>query len=124
MTFTRLFAPCHRRKSSYRLIGNVSGYRRRFRLLQADLRCGLVSICSPSPSPASCRPSAYSSYVHRGPRTHHQVHVGKFIVVPLPNVTNVFYGRDVGYAVERIALDKATDAISATQVRRLIQAQG
>jgi hypothetical protein len=31
----------------------------------------------------------------------------------------VFYGRDVGYAVERIVLDEATEAISATNVRRL-----
>jgi hypothetical protein len=31
----------------------------------------------------------------------------------------VFCGRDFGYTVERIILDEATDAISATQVRRL-----
>ena len=41
------------------------------------------------------------------------------VVVPLPNITNVFYGRDVGYTVERIVLDETTEAISATQVRRL-----
>jgi adenylylsulfate kinase len=40
-------------------------------------------------------------------------------VVPVPNITHVFYGRDVGYAVERINLHEATEAISATQVRRL-----
>ena len=39
-------------------------------------------------------------------------------MVPLPNITNVFYGRDVGYAVERIELDAPTEAISATTVRR------
>jgi cytidyltransferase-like protein len=44
---------------------------------------------------------------------------GRFVVVPLPNITNVFYGRDVGYTVERIILDEATEAISATQVRQL-----
>ncbi len=46
-------------------------------------------------------------------------YAGRFVVVALPNITNVFYGRDVGYAVERIILDDATEAISATQVRRL-----
>ncbi len=46
-------------------------------------------------------------------------HAGRFSVVPLPNITNVFYGRDVGYTVERIILDEATEAISATQVRQL-----
>lgn len=44
---------------------------------------------------------------------------GRFVVVPLPNITNVFYGRDVGYSVERINLDEATEHISATSIRRL-----
>jgi cytidyltransferase-like protein len=46
-------------------------------------------------------------------------YAGRFVVVPLPNITNVFYGRDVGYTVERIVLDEATEAISATQMRNL-----
>src|ERR1700692_4148075 len=46
-------------------------------------------------------------------------HAGRLLVVALPNITHVFYGRDVGYTVERIVLDEATEAISATQVRRL-----
>jgi cytidyltransferase-like protein len=46
-------------------------------------------------------------------------YTGRFVVVPLPNITNVFYGRDVGYSVERIVLDEETEAISATQIRGL-----
>jgi len=46
-------------------------------------------------------------------------HAGRFVVVPLPNITHVLYGRNVGYAVERIVLDAATESISATAVRRL-----
>jgi cytidyltransferase-like protein len=46
-------------------------------------------------------------------------YMGRFVVVPLPNITNVFYGRDVGYTVERIVLDEATEAISATKIRGL-----
>jgi cytidyltransferase-like protein len=46
-------------------------------------------------------------------------YIGRFVVVPLPNITNVFYGRDVGYTVERIVLDESTEAISATHLRRL-----
>jgi adenylylsulfate kinase len=42
---------------------------------------------------------------------------GRFIVTPLPNITHVFYGRDVGYAIERILLDETTEAISASAVR-------
>ncbi|MBS0533666.1 MAG: adenylyl-sulfate kinase [Proteobacteria bacterium] len=47
---------------------------------------------------------------------------GRFIVVPLPNITNVFYGRDVGYTVERIVLDDETERISATEIRGLTAA--
>jgi cytidyltransferase-like protein len=46
-------------------------------------------------------------------------HAGRFVVVPLPNITNVFYGREVGYSVERIVLDDETEAISATEIRKL-----
>lgn len=46
-------------------------------------------------------------------------YAGRFVVVPLPNITNVFYGRDVGYNVERIMLDDETEAISASKVRAL-----
>jgi hypothetical protein len=44
---------------------------------------------------------------------------GRFVVVPVPNITHVFYGRDVGYIVERIVLDDKIEAFSATQLRRL-----
>ena len=46
-------------------------------------------------------------------------HSARFVVVPVPNITNVFYGRDVGYTVERVLLDEATEAISASKVRAL-----
>jgi adenylylsulfate kinase len=45
---------------------------------------------------------------------------GRFIVIPLPNITNIFYGRDVGYTIERIDLDAQTHAISATKLRAAI----
>ncbi len=51
-------------------------------------------------------------------------HVGRFVIVPLPNITNVFYGRDVGYHVERIVLDEATEQISATATRQLAGISG
>jgi cytidyltransferase-like protein len=46
-------------------------------------------------------------------------HAGRFVVVSVPNITKVFYGRDVGYDVERIVLDESTEAISATRLRSL-----
>jgi cytidyltransferase-like protein len=43
---------------------------------------------------------------------------GKYTVTILPNVTGVYYGRDVGYKVEQIKLDDAIEAISATNIRK------
>jgi adenylylsulfate kinase len=48
---------------------------------------------------------------------------GRILVVSVPNITNVFYGRDVGYVVERLNLDEATEAISATKIRRELAGQ-
>lgn len=42
---------------------------------------------------------------------------GRFVILPLPNINHIFYGRDVGYAVERIEMDAAVEAISATEIR-------
>jgi len=46
-------------------------------------------------------------------------YAGCFVIVPVPNITHVFYGRDVGYVVERIVLDDKIESISATHLRRL-----
>lgn len=44
-------------------------------------------------------------------------YAGKYVVMPLPNITNIFYGRDVGYSIEEIDLDDTTKNISATDIR-------
>jgi hypothetical protein len=43
---------------------------------------------------------------------------GQFEVVLLPHISHVLYGRDVGYVVERVELDQATEAISGREQRR------
>jgi len=48
---------------------------------------------------------------------------GRFLVVPLPNVTHIFYGRDVGYQVQRIEMDEAVEAVSATEMRSRLKPQ-
>lgn len=40
-----------------------------------------------------------------------------FDVIPVPNIGAIFYGRDVGYGVERIELPRAIEEISGTQLR-------
>jgi len=45
---------------------------------------------------------------------------GRFTIIRLPNITNIFYGRDVGYKIEQIDLDKKLQEISATKIRNEI----
>jgi nicotinamide mononucleotide adenylyltransferase len=40
------------------------------------------------------------------------------MVVRFPNITNIVYGRDVGYKIEQVDLGADIHAISATQKRR------
>ena len=42
---------------------------------------------------------------------------GKFIVQLVPNITNISYGRGVGYAIEEIVLPEEIQKISATNIR-------
>ena len=45
---------------------------------------------------------------------------GQYTIIRVPNITNIFYGRDVGYKIEQIDLDKALQDISATKIRNEI----
>ncbi|MGH6969253.1 MAG: hypothetical protein ACREEN_09150, partial [Stellaceae bacterium] len=49
-------------------------------------------------------------------------HEGRFEIIQVPNISHVFYGRNVGYVVERIELDQSVEAISATEFRRRLAA--
>lgn len=41
-----------------------------------------------------------------------------YLLMRLPNITNIVYGRDVGYKIENIELSQELQAISATQKRK------
>jgi len=43
---------------------------------------------------------------------------GQYEIQLVPNVTNITYGRDVGYKIEQETFDEATQAISATAIRK------
>ena len=45
-------------------------------------------------------------------------YVGQFDVIKVPNITNICYGRDVGYKIEEIVLPKEIQEISATKIRQ------
>ena len=43
---------------------------------------------------------------------------GQYEIVVVPNITNITYGRDVGYAIEKEEFDTTITDISATAIRR------
>jgi cytidyltransferase-like protein len=51
-------------------------------------------------------------------------HAGRYQVMLIPNITNMIYGRDVGYKIEQVHLDAVTESISATQVRAQMKSEG
>jgi len=53
-------------------------------------------------------------------RTGMKGYEGRYTIIRVPNITNIFYGRDVGYKIEQIDLDKTLQDISATKIRNEI----
>ena len=49
---------------------------------------------------------------------------GKFKIILVPNITNICYGRGVGYKIEEIVLDDETQKISATKIRETMRNDG
>jgi hypothetical protein len=43
---------------------------------------------------------------------------GRFNIIQVPNITGVYYGRDVGYKVEQLHLGADVESISATDIRK------
>ena len=49
---------------------------------------------------------------------------GFYEIVVVPNITNICYGRGVGYKIEEIVLPKEIQAISATKIREKLREEG
>ena len=49
---------------------------------------------------------------------------GQFKIMLVPNITNICYGRGVGYSFEEIVLDEETQKISATKIRAKMREEG
>ena len=49
---------------------------------------------------------------------------GQFKVMMVPNITNICYGRGVGYKIEEIELSKEIQEISATKIRAKMREEG
>ena len=48
----------------------------------------------------------------------------RFKVVLVPNITNICYGRGVGYKIEEVVLDEEIQKISATKIRKEMREKG
>ena len=49
---------------------------------------------------------------------------GRFKIILMPNITNICYGRGVGYKIEEIELSKEIQEISATKIRAKMREEG
>ena len=47
-----------------------------------------------------------------------------FKITLVPNITNICYGRGVGYKIEEIVLDEKIQEISATKIRAKLREEG
>ena len=45
-------------------------------------------------------------------------------IILVPNITNICYGRSVGYKIEEIVLSEKIQDISATKIRKKLRDQG
>jgi hypothetical protein len=48
----------------------------------------------------------------------------RFKVMLVPNITNICYGRGVGYKIEEIILSEEIQKISATKIRKKMREKG
>ena len=49
---------------------------------------------------------------------------GRFKIMLVPNITNICYGRGVGYKIEEIILPEEIQKISATKIRAKMREEG
>ena len=49
---------------------------------------------------------------------------GRFQIMMVPNITNICYGRGVGYKIEEIVLPEEIQKISATKIRAKMREEG
>jgi phosphopantetheine adenylyltransferase len=49
---------------------------------------------------------------------------GRFTIMLVPNITNISYGRGVGYKIEEVVLSEEIQKISATKIRAKMREDG
>jgi GTPase SAR1 family protein len=89
-------------------------------ILEGLRRVGQVCIAVRDTGGTSEKDPFGFEYVKARIETSLQDYAGRFTVIQVPNLTAIYYGRDVGYQVERIDLDPALTDVSATKIRKLM----
>lgn len=59
----------------------------------------------------------YYDFVKRSIDAKLKQYIGRYVVQSSPNITGVYYGRDVGYKVQQIHLPDEIQQISGTKIR-------
>ena len=49
---------------------------------------------------------------------------GRFVIIPVPNIVHITYGRKVGYEIELESFEKEIEDISATKIREQDKLKG
>ncbi len=63
-------------------------------------------------------PFDFFQVVHNIKRDLEPLYQGQFMVISVPNIVNITYGRDVGYKIEQESFDETITSISATKIRK------
>ena len=51
-------------------------------------------------------------------------YAARYQITLMPNISNIFYGRTVGYKIEKINLNKSIQNISGTKIRKKLRLKG
>ena len=116
----------HAQKPAALLIGRYQPFHDGHKALMVEALNRVGQVCIAVRDTAGTDEKNPFSFEYVKARIDHALreHEGRFVVIQVPNITNVFYGRDVGYVVERIDLDSSLEAISATAARSQLQDAG
>jgi adenylylsulfate kinase len=63
-------------------------------------------------------PFSFEQVKHYIQRDLDPMYQGQYEILLVPNITNIYYGRDVGYSIEKIELPEEIQKISATEIRK------
>jgi len=69
-------------------------------------------------------PYSFSQVKYRINKAIKNKYFGRYKIVLAPNITNICYGRKVGYKIEKINLGKEIHKISATNIRKKLRSEG